>query len=255
LFVAILCFVIPKVSGPVFDALWPPDQSLTHDALHNEIDRAATAGTFTELASLNLRHMWSAYSSWRYYLGDIDLLGLMLLGLFVARQGAITDLTVRLALARRMLPWLLTIGFLGCVAWVAMETFGLGRDAIEYHGFIAGMFAWPIGMPVLGLGYAAGIALLCNDEDWRRRLRIFAPIGRMALTNYLFTGFVAAFIGFGWGLGLYGKVLPAAGLLIVVALLPLQALASRWWLSRFDFGPFEWLWRYWTYGRRPTKPA
>ncbi len=54
-----------------------------------------------------------------------------------------------------------------------------------------------------------------------------------------------------FGLGLFGTVFPAAGLLIVLALLPAQLIASQWWLSRFNFGPFEWLWRSWTYGRFP----
>jgi uncharacterized protein len=47
-----------------------------------------------------------------------------------------------------------------------------------------------------------------------------------------------------------------------VTLTPLQALGtglvffalsaafSRWWLARFRFGPFEWLWRSITYGQR-----
>jgi len=97
----------------------------------------------------------------------------------------------------------------------------------------------------------AAITLIVGNEKWRSWLTAFAPIGRMALTNYLFAGFVVALITFQWGLGLYGKVYPAAGLLIVVALLPFQMLASRWWLSRFYFGPIEWLWRSWTYGRFP----
>ena len=32
----------------------------------------------------------------------------------------------------------------------------------------------------------------------------------------------------------------------------LQVVLSRWWLSRYRFGPMEWLWRWLTYGRRPT---
>lgn len=73
----------------------------------------------------------------------------------------------------------------------------------------------------------------------------------MVLTNYLFTYFVGAFVGFEWGLGLYGELFPAAGLLVVVTLLPVQAYLSRWWLTNFAFGPVEWLWRYWTYGQQP----
>jgi uncharacterized protein len=149
------------------------------------------------------------------------------------------------------MPWLLGIGFISCAMWIAMEDFGLGDESSIHHEVVRNLFAWPLGMPVVGLGYAAAITLLIGNEKWKRRLTLFAPIGRMALTNYLFTGFVLALITFQWGFGLYGQVFPVTGLLIVVLLLPVQMLASRWWLSRFAFGPFEWLWRGWTYGRFP----
>lgn len=132
-----------------------------------------------------------------------------------------------------------------------MENFGSGDESSIHHAFVSNLMAWPIGMPTLGLGYVAAITLIIGNEKWRRRLSAFAPIGRMALTNYLFTGFVLAFISFQWGLGLYGTVFPAAGLFIALALLPAQMLASRWWLRKFNFGPFEWLWRSWTYGQLP----
>ena len=66
-------------------------------------------------------------------------------------------------------------------------------------------------MPTLGLGYAAAVTLLMDSEKWRRWLAAFAPMGRMALTNYLFIGFVEAFISLQWGLGLFGQVFPTAG--------------------------------------------
>ena len=114
-----------------------------------------------------------------------------------------------------------------------------GGEPSDWQQYMINFLAWPIGMPVLGLGYSAAITLLIERNGWRRFLARFAPIGRMALTNYLFTGLVLAVVSFQWGLGLYGTVFPTAGLLIVVALLPLQMLVSRWWLGRFAFGPVE----------------
>ena len=257
LFGAIMCFLIAKLSGPVISAYWPVDVGIgsavpdLHRVIHDTLDQVSPTGGFLEVSRLGVLHLWVSYTSWDYYLGDIDIFGLMLLGLYIARIGAFANKEIRMSLARRLAPWLIAIGFLGCVVWIAMETFGLGEETMEHHGFIAGIFAWPIGMPVLGLGYAAGVVLLFSKEGWRRWLSVFTPIGRMALTNYLFTCFIGAFVGFQWGLGLYGELFPATGLLVVVALLPVQAYLSRWWLTNFAFGPVEWLWRYWTYSQPP----
>jgi uncharacterized protein len=237
-------YLTPNDVGMQSD-LAPPDD------IHSLIAAVHPEGTFVAISSLELRHAWVEITSWRYYAGDLDILGLMLLGLYVGRVGAVWNRDVRISLARKHVYWLLGVGFVCGAIGVAMSTFGLGDESSIHHSVIRNLLTWPLGMPVLGLGYAAAIALMMDKEKWRRRLIAFAPVGRMALTNYLFTCFVAAFISFQWGMGQYEKVFPAMGLLIVVALLPVQVLLSRWWLRKFAFGPFEWLWRLWTYGRLP----
>ena len=255
LIAAIACFVIPplyfSVLGP---AIYPVDPTLpvvptVVDAIHDSIPMVYGEGSFLETSALTLLHMWEEMTDWKYFIGDLSILGLMLLGLYVGRCGAVWDRDTQVALARKSLPWLLAVGFLGCAVWVAMENFGLGDESSALHEIANALIPWPIGMPILGLGYVAAITIIIDNEKWRRWLELFAPIGRMALTNYLFTALVSALIMFHWGLGLYGQIFPAAGLLIVVALLPAQMIASRWWLTRFGFGPFEWLWRSWTYGK------
>ena len=74
----------------------------------------------------------------------------------------------------------------------------------------------------------------------------------MAATNYLTQNLAMFFTLYGFGLGL----LPYAGdaFCVTVALIffSIQIPASRWWLSRFRFGPVEWLWRAATYGHWPS---
>lgn len=81
---------------------------------------------------------------------------------------------------------------------------------------------------------------------WRRHL---AAVGRMALTNYLLQTILCIFIFYGFGFGLFGEVGRAGQWLIVLAVWAFQLLFSPWWLARFRFGPFEWLWRTMTYFR------
>ena len=251
------CFAAPKIYDAILTFLVPTGEAdalaavAILDVLHESIDGVFSTGSFLAIGSTNMVHTWEEFTSWQYYLGDLDLLGLMLIGLFVGRIGAVWDRDIQVAVAARVAPWLVSIGFCGGAAWVGMKHFGVGEESSAGLQYFADFLAWPVGMPVLGLGYAALIALLVAHPKWKVRLRPFAPIGRMALTNYLFTAFVTAILSFQWGFGLYGQYYPSTGILIAIAVLPLQMLVSRWWLARFAYGPVEWLWRAWTYGRLP----
>ena len=77
----------------------------------------------------------------------------------------------------------------------------------------------------------------------------------MALTNYLLQSLVGTLVFYGYGLGLWGRVPRRWELLGVVVLFAMQVVASRLWLSHFRFGPVEWLWRAFTYGRFPPMRA
>ena len=108
-----------------------------------------------------------------------------------------------------------------------------------------------VGPLALGIAYAVGFVLLFRKPAWSRRLAFLAPLGRMALTNYLTQSLIgiALFYGIGLGLG------PAHGMAVVLLawalVLALQIAWSHWWLERFRYGPVEWLWRWLTYGERP----
>jgi len=91
---------------------------------------------------------------------------------------------------------------------------------------------------------------LAQRESWRRRLAPLAAAGRMALTNYIMQSVICTLIFYSFGLGLFGQVGAFAGLAISIAIWLAQLPISAAWLSRFRFGPLEWVWRSLTYGRR-----
>jgi uncharacterized protein len=107
------------------------------------------------------------------------------------------------------------------------------------------------GMPILACGYATAIAVLFTSARWSGAVAWMAPVGRMALTNYLTQSVVCVAFYSGIVTGLYGRVGPAWDMVATVILYAAQVLFSRWWLGRYRFGPVEWLWRAMTYGKRP----
>ena len=95
------------------------------------------------------------------------------------------------------------------------------------------------------LGYMS-LIILWNSraENWlKQRLR---AVGRMALTNYL-TQTVLGLLVLKVLLGEVDFVNRSLVLVFVFAVWALQMWWSRAWLSRFRFGPAEWLWRVATY--------
>jgi uncharacterized protein len=97
-------------------------------------------------------------------------------------------------------------------------------------------------------GYAAALLLLLRVRRFAGPLqRGLGSVGRTALSNYLLQSVIATTLCYGYGLGAYGRIGPAAGLAVAVGIFLVQVAASRLWLLRFQRGPVESLWRVWTY--------
>tara|TARA_B100001245_G_scaffold73170_1_gene51859 strand:- start:649 stop:1023 length:375 start_codon:yes stop_codon:yes gene_type:complete len=96
---------------------------------------------------------------------------------------------------------------------------------------------------LISLGYASGIMLICKHGLLTKVTSGLANVGRMALTNYLLHTIIATTIFYGHGLGYFGQVSRVGQILIVSGIWAFQIPFSAWWLKRFQFGPFEWLWR------------
>lgn len=96
---------------------------------------------------------------------------------------------------------------------------------------------------------ASGIFVLARWPGLAPRARAIGTAGRMALTNYLLQIAALDVIFSGYGLGL-GQIRPVWGLAAALACFSVEVALSSFWLSRFRFGPAEWLWRSLTYARR-----
>lgn len=181
----------------------------------------------------------------------IELFGRFLLGLLAGRHLLIQDVERNRPWHHRLLQWGLVLGVLGNGAMVVVQRLRIAGVVDPAKD------AWMVLMPLiqeagyLGLAavYVAAFSLLFQRAGWRKGMRVLAPVGRMALTNYLMQSVVSLWLYDGWGLGLVGKLPPSRCMALTLAVFTLQIPLSHWWLSRFRFGPAEWLWRSLTYGR------
>jgi uncharacterized protein len=75
--------------------------------------------------------------------------------------------------------------------------------------------------------------------------------GRMTLTNYVVQNIIGLFLFSGFGLGLVKRHASyGVFMLIALAVYVSQIYVSKWWLSRYYYGPIEWIWRQLSYGRK-----
>lgn len=120
-----------------------------------------------------------------------------------------------------------------------------------FAGF-AGHACNSLGVVLMTVGYVCAFARLWLLAPARRWLSLLAPMGRMALTQYLLQTVCNYLLFCGFGLGLMGKVGIVYCIPLSAGIFVTQLAVSHWWLRHFKMGPAEWLWRWWTYGYRPA---
>ncbi|WP_336216271.1 DUF418 domain-containing protein [Nonomuraea sp. LPB2021202275-12-8] len=125
-----------------------------------------------------------------------------------------------------------------------------GHDA---HDPAFGLSLAVAGLLLAGV-YVCALLILLRTPLRPALQTVFAPLGRMALTNYL-TATILVLAARPILGGSPENWSTATVLLLAGAILTLQWLLSTLWLSRCRQGPIEWLWRWATWGRRPPLRA
>ena len=211
-------------------------------------------GHFTDIVALQLQQdcRWQVLSG-ATLAAVVHALGRFMVGVAVARGGYLRE-PERYKRAFGVLAMcLLPVGFVLEHDWLFtgwLTHSGLVSQPTSVQ--IIGHAVNSAGIVCMTAGYIALFALLWQWSPLQRLLAWLVPAGRMALTNYLSQTLICYLLFAGFGLALIGKVGVAGCLAISTAVFIAQALVSRWWLASFNFGPFEWLWRWWTYGERPA---
>lgn len=176
------------------------------------------------------------------------VLGMFVLGLWTVRTGiALSPSDHRATLVRwGLLGWSVGLPANLVAAWT-LEHWPYLPPSM---GGLLGTAMQAIGVPVLAIGYAATVVLLVVDG--KRFITAFAPVGRMALTNYLMHSIICVTLSYGFGFGLWWHIGASRAMAIAVVIIAVQIPLSALWLSRFRFGPIEWIWRRLTY-RQPLE--
>jgi uncharacterized protein len=171
---------------------------------------------------------------------------LLALGFAAARLG----LPAALGVAPRRTAAVLAVAGTLAVAWAVAITAGWTPPRVNVLGGGLGgaqSLLPPLAALTTAVAYAAALLLLLRTPPGAAVGRVLAPMGRMALTNYLTATVLFLTVGTALGIDSFDDAPAIAGL--TVGILVVQALWSRWWLARFRYGPVEWSWRCLTWWR------
>lgn len=165
-------------------------------------------------------------------------LGRFLIGMWVGRRGWLMNARRYLGGFSRFLWICLPLGLLLEYVFISLP------DNIKET--VLGTTLHMIGVPILAAGYLCMVVVGINSRLFSRFWALFAPVGKMALTNYIIGGAFAFGLFFG-PFGLAGHIGMSEAAAYTIMFYIAQIPFSHFWLKYFKFGPLEWVWRSLTY--------
>ena len=212
-----------------------------------EETRILSTGTYREAVEMRARKFPEKV------VGDaastIILLAMFLLGVWFVKSGVMERPGDHLPFFRKLALFGIPVGVgLGLIGSLIALSHVPGD---RYDGFQFALGLAMVGNLPACLGYVSLVVLMLHSNSVFSKIRVLAPAGRMALTNYLTQSLLGTYFFYGYGLSHWGMG-RAAQVVFVAVVFALQVAFSHWWLARFRYGPMEWLWRGFTYRQLPA---
>ena len=201
-------------------------------------------GSFIEVLKINLWHGQAGKWLWMINSGRIwNIVGLFLLGFLLGRVRFFE--IYRQKLKACSIALILAVIFVLSCYWLQPLLRTMAND-----GAIAGLIDQIIDHYIHTGLVVTGVLLFLFAFEIRtlkRLMMTLAPSGRMSLTIYVSQSIFGIPLFYGFGLGLYQGFGQWPALLLGLVLWVVQMILAGAWLSRYQFGPLEWLWRAATY--------
>lgn len=185
------------------------------------------------------------FEHWYFYRYFFDVFSLMLLGMALFKLGVLT-----LQQPARVYWTLVLIGYPLGLAVNLYELDIVLDGEFSVLAMLRASWTYDLGRLAMTAGHLGALLLFCRSGWLRWLQRGLSAVGRMALTSYISHSVICAFVFYGFGLGLYGRLERHELYYVVGAIWLLQLIVSPIWLRHYRFGPLEWLWRSLTYLKR-----
>lgn len=211
-------------------------------ALRADAWTAYSSGTFMDVTRIRMREFGMMLQNLAFF--GFQILGMFLLGAWFGRNRILANPLRHRRLLKTLLVLSVVVGL--PVSFVFANLHASVDYLVPSPVMAQSFFLNLIAGPLIALGYLAVIVFAMQSRA-AGALRLLAPVGRMALSNYLLQSLVCTLIFYSYGFGLFAQPGTSALVVLVFSLFAVQVVLSHWWLTRFRFGPAEWLWRSFVY--------
>lgn len=223
----------------------PDALSSTSDITMSEVTNIYSHGSYLDIFKLRLHEYFAfRYINLIYYAPKI--ISLFLLGYVAYKHKFFEKIKMWRNGYLMMSIILLVLGILLNTYTMPIANSIVDMEVSPYATTIY-MLIFEITNIVLILSYILMVLTLSQTKFFRHLLSPLKYIGRMSLTNYFMYSVVFTTIMYAYGLGKFGSFEPWQLLLLSVLFFIIQTVSCKIWLQHFRFGPFEWLWRKFTY--------
>ena len=200
-------------------------------------------GSIVDLFFLNIHNLVWKFLGYIPSGGYFKFLGIFLLGYYFA--------SIELFTKKTKSSLLITSLIVGLLATFSAKI--IGGSSYMFPSTPLNMlykFLVLAGQIFMCIFYITSISKIVQTSIGKKAFGYLIPVGRMALSNYLFQTIIMIIIFYNFGFNLIGKIglLHTSGIAILI--LVLQIILSHIWLRHFKFGPLEWIWRSLTYKKR-----
>jgi uncharacterized protein len=230
------------------------DYALNHTTSEEDFKNLLRHGNWWSIFKADISGFFFRYG-YLFFVSRIPkVLGMFLIGYVVGRSNFYKNIEQHKKILYAVIVFGLIVGLPAnyylayYMSWFEGDYFNL-----KSNGFYQTV-AYALGVVPLSMTYVALFMLSFKTIVGKKILSVFAPVGKMAFSNYITQSLIGNFVFLGAGLGYMEKVGPFYFTLFGIAVFIVQVILSTIWLKYFNYGPIEWLWRSATYKKwQPLK--
>ena len=241
-------------AGILFETGGAVDHALNHTNSEADFKNLLRNGNWWDVFKGHVAGFFFRYGYLIFVSRIPKVLGMFLIGYVVGRSDFYKNILQHKKILYGVIAFGLIVGLPAnyylayYMSWYEGDYFNL-----KINGFYQTL-AYALGVVPLAMAYVALLMLSFKTNAGKKILSVFAPVGKMAFSNYIMQSLIGNFVFLGAGLGYLEKVGPVYFTLFGIAVFIIQVIISTIWLKYFNYGPVEWLWRSATYKKwQPMK--